>query len=715
MGRFCTVMRRRRSERIAAIEKARREERIRFGETVYLLEPNVKRSEGGLRDLQLLRWIAAVRYGTPEPDQLCSRGLLSRGDFEALERATEFLLWLRNEMHFHAAKPSDVLNRSEQVRIAGRLGYQAPSGLLPVEQFMRDYFLHTDQVSHVVTRFLARARSARRLSRLASLLLGHWVHGGFRVGPRQILVTARGRNRLRGNLEGIMQLVDLANLYDKPIDPDTWEAVRREAAGLPEAVSPEACRRFRSLLAHPARLGELLRGLHEARLLERFIPAFVHARGLLQFNQYQKYTVDEHCFQAVDEAVQLEFDPGPLGRVYRRLGRKHVLHLALLTHDLGKGYPENHLEAGLQIADQTAGRLRLEARDAEDLKFLVHQHLLMNHLAFRRDTGDEQMIVRFAVQVGSPELLGMLYVLTACDMAAVGPDAWNGWKAEVVTDLYQRTMQHLAADSPAVHPEQQLRKRRESVRAWLGPDKDQPWFVRQVESLPPTYLGGTPPGQIAADLRLLRRLGPDEVDTQAAYQPDTETVQFTIATREEVAPGIFHKLTGALSSQGLEILSAEINTLADGLVIDRFRVFDPDYAGCPPPERVERVRRALVESLRAASGEAPSFRRIWRVGGHRQPTLEVAQNRVRADNSTSEAYTIFDIFAVDRPGLLYAIARTLFQAGLSVWRARIGTYLDQVVDVFYVTDQEGKKVEDQARLDEICGRLLEVVESAKEA
>jgi len=511
-----------------------------------------------------------------------------------------------------------------------------------------------------------------------------------------------------------MELVDLANLCDKPIDPETWELVHQEAAGPSGPITPPACARFRSLLGHPARLGETLRRLHQLRLLERFIPEFAHARGLFEFNQYHKYTVDEHSFQAVDEATELHFDPGPLGRVYRQLGRKHVLHLALLIHDLGKGYPEDHSELGREIARRTGERLGLDARETDDLEFLVHRHLVMNHLAFRRDTSDEQLVVRFAVDVGSPERLGMLFLVTACDQAAVGPGVWNSWKAEVVTDLYQRTMQHLAGDSPAVNPEEHLAKRRKAVAASLGPEADGPWFSRQVAELPPTYVYGTAPEQIAADLRLLHGLPDDEVGTQGSYQPETETVELTVAAREAITPGIFHRLTGALTGQGLEILSAEINTLADGLVLDRFEVRDPDYTGPPPPERMERVHQALAASLRAPEGQAPVFRRTWQIGGQHAPAVPVAQNHVQTDNGTSQTHTIFDIFAVDRPGLLYAVTRTLYQSGLSVSRARIATHLDQVVDVFYVTDQAGHKIEDEAHLAEIRGRLLEVIGSGKD-
>ena len=420
-----------------------------------------------------------------------------------------------------------------------------------------------------------------------------------------MLATRHGLQLLHGDLAAIMRLVDLANLYDKPIAASTSEAIRREALRLPEAPpTPEACRHFLSLLRHPARLGPLLRKLHDAGLLERFIPEFRHARGLLQFNQYHKYTVDEHCLRAVEFATELWSDPGPLGRVYRPLTQKHLLHLALLIHDLGKGYLEDHRELGAKIAADAARRLGLPAHEAEALRFLVHKHMLMNHLAFRRDTADEQLAVQFAVQVGSPELLQMLYVLTAADLGAVGPGVWDGWKTEVVTDLYHRTMQHLAGESPETTIDDLLEQRRAAVRTWLGAAEGR----RLVRPTPRRPAGGLFPRHAAPAGRRRpaaaprprcrsgqrpRSRGHGGVSVAAQYQPETDTVQFTIATSEQVTPGIFHKLTGALSSHGLEIRTAQIHTLPDGLVLDRFLVHDPDYAGEPRPERLEHVKQSL--------------------------------------------------------------------------------------------------------------------------
>ncbi|MCR4415730.1 MAG: HD domain-containing protein, partial [Thermoguttaceae bacterium] len=676
-------------------------------------EPNLKKSRGGLRDAHLIRWIAAVRWGARHPGDLVALGVLSAEDVRRLEAAVEFLLWLRNELHFAAGKPGDVLSRADQVRIAETCGCAPAEGMLPVEQFMREYFRHTGEVSHLAAWLLAKARAAPRWTKFWTSLFGRRVPGGLLAGPTEILATRPALRRLRGNLAAIMHLVELASLYDKQIAVQTWEAIRREVPSLATEIPPEACRHFTALLEHPGRLGELLRRLHEVGLLERFIPEFSHARGLLQFNQYHKYTVDEHCLRAVERAVDLVADSGPLGRVYRAIAQKRVLHLALLIHDLGKGYPEDHSEVGRRIARDTARRLGLDDEEADHLEFLVSKHLLMNHVALRRDTSDEQTIVRFAAEVGSPERLQTLFVFTAADLGAVGPDTWTGWKAEVLADLFHRAMQHLAGESPGTSRQEYLEGRRQAVRDLLGPDQLPPKLAVQIEALPAAYLTTTDPAQIADDLRLLAALAPGEVKAQGRYQRDSGTVQFTVGTSEDVTPGIFHKLTGALSGHGLEILSAQIYTLAEGMVLDRFWVYDPDYSGEPPPHRLEEIQRSLVESL-LTEGKRPRFRRVWQPGATQQPAAATAPTRVHIDNHTSDRYTIIDVVTFDRRGLLYAITRTLFELGYSVWRAKIGTYLDQVVDVFYVTDQSGAKVESAHHLQETRRRLLEVIEQPDE-
>lgn len=699
-----------------SIYDARKKERHQYGETVYLLEPNVKRTRGGLRDLQLVRWLGYARYGAADVDALQMVGGITKSDQHVLRDAAEYLLRLRNELHFHAGKSNDVLDRSEQVRLAELLKFAGTEGILPVEQFMGDYFRHTRAVRSVVSNFVANVRPAHPLAPLVGAVFSHSVNGDYRVTPRQIMATKRGLAKLEHDLSEVLRLCELANLHNARVAPATWETVRASAPQFTDQISPDIARQFLSLISRPGRLGDLLRRLHELGVLEKIVPGFTHARCLLQFNQYHKYTVDEHCILAVERCTEFATDGGTLGRVYRGIKDKRTLHLALLIHDLGKGFVEDHSEVGLRIAAETGPRLGLSVRETETLKLLVHKHLVMSHLAFWRDTNDDQVIVRFAVEMGSPEALDMLFVLTAADFAAVGPGVWNSWKGEVLADLYRRTMRHLAGDAPASDSAERLERRKSAVRACLARDPDQKWFTRQIDALPHAYAFSMPPERIAAELRELHSLSPGEVRAQGRYLAESRTLEFVVGTHEGVAPGMFHRLTGALASQGLQILSAEINTLADGLVLDRFYVNDPDYAEETPADRLRSVEEALAKSAQATAGVAPTFRKVWQSAASRDSAaLTQLPTRVKIDNNTSDRFTIVDVFTHDRRGLLFTIARTLFELELSVAVAKIGTYLDQVVDVFYVTDAAGNKVHDEQRLQEISARLMAAIESMPDA
>ncbi len=698
---------------IRRIERSRADERARFGETLYLLEPNIKRSRGGLRDTHLLRWVGFARYGESQPSQLSLLGALGRDDERTIRKASEFLLHLRNEMHFQANKTYDVLHRAEQMRIAELWQYEGREGVLPVEEFMRDYFQHTRNVSDVAEHFVAEAKQRPWVRRFAAPLLMQRYDEHFRVGMHHISVTRKGLTKLQGNLEEVLRLMDLANQTDKRIEHRTWAAIRDDMSGSDNInVTPEAARRFMSLLNYTARLGNLLRRLHEMRVLEKLVSGMDHARGLLQFNRYHQYTVDEHSIRAVERATEFQSDGGSLGDAYRGIRQRNLLHLALLIHDLGKGFTEDHSEVGRELAVQTAERLRLSERDSQLLQFLVHKHLLMSHLAFRRDTSDESFIIDFATEVGSAENLRMLYIMTAADLAAVGPDVLNPWKVDVLSDVYDRSRDHLSGGGPTTSPERGIEAIRAKIHAKLAED---PWFRRQIDALPPGYLRASEEQTIVHDLKQLRHLAPNSAVAWGRYLPDRQVTEYTVGVHEEPRPGVFHRLTGALTSHRLSILSAQIHTLADGFLLDRFCVEDKDHAGPPPPLRLDEVSAALTTSLDPNTSTPPVFSTVWKGTAERaSAALQQLPTRVSIDNSTSPDCTIVDVFTHDQPGLLYEITRTLYNLDTSVCYAKIGTYLDQVVDVFYLTDLYGGKILDERRLAKIEDALVQAIEAVRQ-
>ena len=673
---FSNRLARRSDAIVAKIIANRDEERVRYGATVYLLEPNVKRTVGGLRDIQLLRWLGRTVFDRGEPEDLTAIDQLTEEDVRAVGAASDFLLRVRNELHFHAGRAADVLCRAEQLRIADAFGYPETKGMRRVEYFMREYFRHTQAVANIVARFTERALQRRRWGRAIEMVVGHKSGEEYHVGPKYIRATRVGLPRLRKSLLAVLQLADLSCLYNKRIAPQTWEAIRRRIDALAESVTAEVRIRFVTLLGRTSRLAEVLRELHSVGLLERLVPAMEHARGLLQFNQYHKYTVDEHCLLSVEKATELLHAEDELGETYRDLKRKHLLHLALLLHDLGKGFEDDHVQVGVRIAQDVSESLGLTPEERDIVVFLVRNHMTMTDLALRRDVEDEALVLRFAVECGSPERLRMLYLSSVCDLAAVGPDTLTDWKKEMLGALYRGAAAHL-----------------------VGPRERTKMVGREDEE------------SAVEETELAARAAVEQVAVEGTYLAENQTVLFTVATQESLTRGVFHKITGALARKGCQILDAEIDTSDKGAILDRYRVIDPDYADGPPPERIDEISAAIRTALLSDSDDRPRFRRTWQITENGEPARP---GRVEVDNGTSRDCTILDIFAFDRPGLLYDVARALFDLDLDVRRAKIATYHDQVVDVFYVTDAEGQKITAPFRLAEIRSRVGMFLEGERE-
>lgn len=690
---------------IKTVIRSRAAERERYGETVYILQPNIKRSPGAIRDIQLIHWIRRLE----ELRNAADEGLLTADEQALVVQAEEFLWGIRQWLHWHAGRSHDVLTRSDQWRLAATWGYCEEHSLLPAEVFMREYFRNTESVYFLIQRLseLYLYEGKRILFTVRTNKQGYLVEQGSKL-----TLTSAGQEALSRGWPALMECLQTSQRLDRPLSWQFWDEVFRHPEVFADPIPQAALVEFGELLSSGKQLANILRGLHKVRLLERFIPAFQHARGLLQFNQYHHYTVDEHCLRAVEIATRLGESPGIVGEAYRRIAQKRILHLALLLHDLGKGLGPDHSEVGRGIARETSERLGFSAEESQLLEYLVASHLRMNHLALRRDLGDEQLIVQFATEVGSPETLQLLYVLTVADLMAVSPDNWTAWKADLLAELFQRTARYISDSGDVVLRLADLEERRRAVAQALGPLAQIPFFARQLAALPGGYLLTNEPQTVAADLRWLASLGDSPVDVHVEYRAENSTLLWAIATKEDVVSGVFHRLTGALSSQGLEILAAQINTFADGWILDKYVVRDPYFEGHPPAERLETVKQVIRRSLLEADF-VPVFAKKWELGRQTLRGVPPARVRVEIDNHSLPDFTIIEVFANDRPGLLYEIARFIYQAGCFVWRAKIGTFLDQVVDVFYVTTPNREKITAPERLRELREGLLTILQKSE--
>ncbi len=709
-GRFLRIAKKRPNESIRAIIQAREQERVEFGETVYLLRPNVKKSRGGLRDIHLIRWLGFVQYSETNIDKLLDSGALSTADSTQLKESWEFLLRLRNEMHFHANRANDGLGRNEQVRLAEFFDYPGDDAMLSVEEFMRDYFRYTSRIRYVCDHFVSKSVSRKKGTAVSVLepLMTRQIDQHFRMGPTQIGVIKSSLDTVMMDLEQVLRLMQLACLHDKKIEHETWITIRHAMLKFPDIpFTREAARRFMALLSNGQGLADLLHHLHQMQVLSKIIPGFDHARGLLQFNEYHMYTVDEHSLRAVANAIDFENDQTIVGKTYRQIREKNVLHLALLLHDLGKGFPEDHSEVGRRIAEKTGLRFDLPDETTEDIKFLVHNHLVMSHLALHRDINDQLLVAEFASNVGSVHLLSMLFVLTCADISAVGPGVLNDWKLGLLIDLFRHAKTILTGDNEDSFA-QRFGRVYDNV-AMIGDDEEsQKWLRTKVEKLPNSYCKSHAPETIANQLLELKDLSAEDALCWVNPVGETTLYELCIAKIAKRRSGNFYRITGMLSSFGLKIRGSDIKPLGDSMMFYWFQFEDGDYVETPQ-HRLDEIRNKAYDLATGADDTPPRFRSVWKKEDSLALQLSRPTIQVKVNNQTVDSATIIDVFAYDKTGLLYKIAKKLYRLGLDVTYARLSTYAHQVIGVFYVTDELGNKIRNKNQIQVIKREVLNEV------
>ncbi len=707
----------RRSKRIIHdIVAARREERTKWGETNYLLRPNVKRSHGALRDIQLIRWIGFARFGETDLDRLLKLGALPEEDYRQVRQAYGFMLRLRNELHFRHGKSQDVLDRPTQMEIADQWGYTGNEGVLPVEQFMQDYFDKTRNVRYAAAYFSDDAQSRPIMHRIVERMFSRRIDDEIRMGPTHIWVRPEALEGFAANLPNVLRLMSLANRHRRRISHPTWQAIRLAMQDrTPTQPDAETIEAFLSLLSRPGRLAPLLRRLHELRIIEQLIPEFRRMRGLLQFNAYHKYTVDAHSILAVEAATDMQDDPGGMGRRYRRIDDKRLLHLALLIHDIGKGYEEDHCIVGARIARDTAARLMLDAATAETLEWLVLKHLAVNVAAFRHDLSDPEIVLSFAAEVGSIRRLELLVVHSVADLIAVGPGVATDWKLNLIEDLYKRTRRYFdSGDLPGSPNDPEIESTRGRVKEELRSISAPVRSFELLEQVPLSLLSRCEPQDLASEIMAIVNETNGEAKTicLCGFDAGIKALRYTVIRREDKhSIGTFARATGALSTSGLTIMRAQIEMVGD-FAWDHFWVIDPEYPdGNVPDSGTAEVRRRVCHLLDDPTAPLPPYRSRWKPNTSVEPTkVKVLPKKVVFDNDTVDRYTIVSIFAYDEVGLLYRIASALAEKRLVLSFAKIDTHLDQVADVFYVSELDGSKVTDPHRQSEIRAALLSAVD-----
>jgi [protein-PII] uridylyltransferase len=700
----------------------------KFGDSVYVQEPHLKSGCGGLRDYQNLLWMTFFKEGALTTTHLVGKDWLSESDRRRIEAAYDFLLRLRTDLHYATGRATDTLHFTVQDQIAERLGYEQKRGTLRNEALMKDYYEHTRNIFRVTERITEQFASGRSSTITRSLFnflprlktpeeqVGH-----FRI--RQGQLYAESSDVFAEMPETMMEVFQLAQERKLDLSPDLSDLFSRNL-GLVTGTfrnRPRPREMFRSIMSRKGEVGRVLRMMHRVDFLGRYVPEFGQLTCLVQHEFFHRYTADEHTLVCIDKLDQVRQTENPKLAGYRALFEKledpFVLYLALLLHDTGRAVGARpHSEASALFAQGAAARLKLTAAQRRSLILLVDHHLTLSNMAQQRNLDDPETAVEFARIVRDQKNLDALMLLTLADGQGTSADAWSDWKETLVWSLYHSTSQYLS-DQEAFYEQTKIEREQlqTSVTDQLGSE-----FAEEVEAhfeaMPDNYFRAFAVDEIVSHLKLFRcflenlylrdepPLAP-AVSWQAFAEQGHSIVSFCAWDGQE----LLAKIAGSFAVVPLNILSADIYTRGDNVVLDIFRVCDPRFRAV-----TDKRDQALVEStLRAALADenfdfAPLLERARRrIARHSRHGMDFP-TRITVENKTHPAYTLVQIQTPDRLGLLYELLSAFGEERVSIALSRISTEKGAAIDTFYVADRASRgKITDSSRIAALLHRLQE--------
>jgi [protein-PII] uridylyltransferase len=695
--------------------------RAKFGNSASMQEPNLKNGCGGLRDYQNLLWMAFFKYRIRALKELQGHGLLGESERKQLETAYDFLLRVRTEMHYHVNRPMDVLGKNLQPAVAFNLGYRERSPSKRIEGFMRDLYTHFRDIfliTRTLEQRLALLPHPRRLpafslpGRLTGLLPGgrkpaNEPVDGFRFTDGQIYATSS--HVFRDQPRRLMRVFLYAQQRGLRLHPDLAQLVRHDLELVDRAfLSDQHVREtFLAILDQRGSVAPVLRAMHEADLLGKYLPEFGKLTCLVQHEFYHQYTADEHtlmCVEQLDRIWEAKAPPySTYTPLFQKLERPFVLYLALLLHDVGKADGHgHHTEVSLELATRAAKRLNLDDAATHSLLRVIECHLLMASVSQRRDLDDPAVIRQFAKKVQTPETLAQLTLHTFVDAQATSDKLWNGFKDLLLGSLHHKTMQLMTGGNEFAHAEEKQREHLMHEVRRLAPEHlSEEELEAHFAKLPARYFQVHPAREILGDLvlahRFMRLQISDEENPLAPVvnwhnEPDRGYSAVKVCTWDRA--GLFRKIAGSLSAAGLNILSAQIFTRGDDIVLDTLFVADAITGNLPGPDQRSRFESVLHKALTGEEVDFPALigrQRITRPL-YQAYTGEQMPTQIHLDNDASDTRTVIEIETEDRIGLLYTISQALTELALDISAAKICTERGAAIDSFYVREFSGGKV-----------------------
>ena len=704
----------------------------RYGDSPFVVEPNIKEGRGGLRDMQTLLWIARYAFDIGSFSDLAGAnapggGLLTETEARLARRSLDFLWTLRLHLHYVAGRAEERLTFDLQPVVGARMGYTRHGRQNGVERFMRHYFLTVREVIRL-TRVLEPAliRAAVGMPAAVQITDQKLLDAGFLLADGKLLPASNAQ--FAEHPIQALRILQIARDRDLQLHPLAIRGlIRNERAALALRDDPRGAALFLDLLCGPSVPADPPRRpsgahwmavLNETGFLGRYLPDWARIVGQMQFDTYHVYTVDEHTIEAIRVLNALEVgelsEIAPIATgVIDHLQSRRALYVAMLLHDIAKGRGGDHSEIGAEIALQVGPALGLTAEETEMASWLVLHHLMLSQTAFRRDIDDPKTILDLADTIQSPERLRLLLVLTVADMRAVSSKVWNNWKATLLRELYARVAEVLEGGLATTERDIRVSRARDAASGRLA-DWPEDALGRYLGLGYPSYWLSFDPDSHARHARMIR--GADErgvkltVDTQPL--PARGVTEVTVYAADHA--GLFSRITGALAIAGASIVDARIHTMTNGMALDTFWIQDATGGSFDQPHRLARLYVLIERALSSGAGLSSEIHQVSRTMlGRRMRAIHVPP-RVVVDNRASNTHTVIEVNGRDRPGLLHDVTAAISEQGLQIASAHVTTYGVRAVDVFYVKDVFGLKVENDRKLGRLRESLLVALESPSE-
>ncbi len=689
------IIKKDRKKIIDRLVESSNERHIRFGDSTYRLEPNLKEGQGGLRDYHAILWLARIEFKLKQPRDLEYYGRLSHEEFKDLTEALSFIWNVRNRLHLISGRKSDQLHFENQILLAEKFKFKKTNGQQPVERFLGRLHSMMDFIKQQHLMFLyelgyTAGRKPRKLPEKQSTVNG--------IEVKRDMLNYTSSEEILSASDLLLSIFEESMRLKIPLSAEAKRMVKEFGYLVDTDFRTLASnvKTFERILLTPAPTFNVLKEMLSTGFLVRFIPEFKLIFNRIQYDEYHLYPVDKHLLRTVQIIKNFTADndaTDPLCvDLYKALKRKKLLLWAALLHDIGKGdQAGDHSKGGAKIAGKILSKKGFELKDIETVSFLIERHLFLIKIATRRDIHDEETAIFCARTIKEIDRLKMLYLLTVADSMATGPKAWNDWMQTLLRDLFLKVLNVLEKGELASREAVKVvEKKQYQVLSQASSPESKKDLEELFNVFSPRYLLYANTDQIVEDVRLYESLGENDFVWNITKSADANTRVVRICAKDR--PGLFSSISGIFTLNNIDIIDAQIFTWRNQIALDIFNVK-------PPPDQLfedERWERAEKNLQSALSGDLDLAKAISeKIAAYRSfKTLGLKRpHRIVVDNDSSSFFTIVEVFTYDFPGLLFNITDALFRCKLDIWVAKIATKADQVVDVFYVRDFDGQKVD----------------------